>query len=107
MVIGHRRQSNRVGDDLPDLTLNNEVIKRVNKTKYFEINIDESLNCQNKLKGGLRYLRKLKKSSHKENLTKYTKLSLKAIFAMVTSFEVLFLAPNHPNCNEYRQGQRS
>ena len=31
MVIGHRRQLNKVGNDLPDLVLNNEVIKRVDK----------------------------------------------------------------------------
>ena len=67
MVIGHRRQLNRVDDDLPDLVLNNEVIKRVDKTKYLGINIDESLNwkeqyktIKNKLKGGLSSLRKLK-----------------------------------------------
>ena len=44
MVIGHRRQLKKVGNDLPDLVLDNEVIKRVDKTKYLEINIDESLN---------------------------------------------------------------
>ena len=67
MVIGHRRLLNRVDDDLPDLVLNNEVIKRVDKTKYLGINIDESLNwkeqyktIKNKLKGGLSSLRKLK-----------------------------------------------
>ena len=31
MVIGHRRQLNKKGNDLPDLVLNNEVIKRVDK----------------------------------------------------------------------------
>ena len=29
MVIGHKRKLNRVGDDLSDLVLNNEAIKRV------------------------------------------------------------------------------
>ena len=58
MVIGHRRQLNKIGNDLPDLVLDNEVIKRVDKTKYLGINIDESLNwkeqckaIRNKLKG--------------------------------------------------------
>ena len=67
MVIGHRRQLNKIGNDLPDLVLNNEVIKRLDKTRYLGINIDESLNwkeqykaIQNKLKGGLSSLRKLK-----------------------------------------------
>ena len=32
MVIGHRRQLNKIGYDLPDLVLDNEVIKRVDKT---------------------------------------------------------------------------
>ena len=44
MVIGHRGQLNRVGYGLSDLALDNEVIKRVDKTKYLEINIDENLN---------------------------------------------------------------
>ena len=67
MVIGHRRQLNKIGNDLPDLVLNSEVIKRVDKTKHLGINIDESLNwkeqykaIKNKLKGGLSSLRKLK-----------------------------------------------
>ena len=46
MVIG---QLNRAGDDLPDLVLNNEVIKRVDKEKYLGINIDESLNWKEQL----------------------------------------------------------
>ena len=67
VVIGHRRQLYRVGNDLPDLVLNNEVIKRAGKTKYLGINIDESLSwkeqyktIKNKLKGDLSSLRKLK-----------------------------------------------
>ena len=44
MIIGHKRELNRVDDDLPDLLLSNEVIKRVDNTKYLGINIDESLN---------------------------------------------------------------
>ena len=49
---------NRVDDDLPDLILNNEVIKKVEKTKYMGISTDDSLNwkeqyktIKNKLKG--------------------------------------------------------
>ena len=67
MVIGHRRQLNKVNTDLSDLILNNEVIKRVDKTKYLGINIDESLNwkeqyktIKNKLTRDLSSLRKLK-----------------------------------------------
>ena len=68
MVIGHRRQLNKIGNDLPDLFLNNEVIKRVDKTKYLGINIDEeSLHwkeqykgIKNMLKWGLSSLRKLR-----------------------------------------------
>ena len=67
MVIGHRRQLNKINTDLSDLVLNNEVIKRVDRTKYLGINIDESLNwkeqyktIKNKLKGGLSSRRKLK-----------------------------------------------
>ena len=67
MVIGHRRQLNQIGHDLPDLVLNHEIIKRVDKAKYLGINIDESLSwkeqykaIKNKLKGGLSTLKKLK-----------------------------------------------
>ena len=67
MVIGHRRQLYRVGNDLPDLVLNNEVIKRAGKAKYLGINIDEIFRwkeqyktIKNKLKGDLSSLRKLK-----------------------------------------------
>ena len=67
MVVGHRRKLNRVDDELPNLVLNNEVIKRMEKIKYLLININESINCEeqhktvkNKLKGGISSLRKLK-----------------------------------------------
>ena len=67
MVVGHRGKLNRVGNEVQNLVLNNEVIKRIEKIKYLEINIDESLNWEeqyktvkNKLKGGISSLRKLK-----------------------------------------------
>ena len=44
MAIGHRRKLNRVDDNLQDLVLNNQVIKRVEKAKYLVISIDKSLN---------------------------------------------------------------
>ena len=44
MVVGHRRKLNKVGDGSPNLFLNNEVIKRVEKIKYLGTSIDESLN---------------------------------------------------------------
>ena len=67
MVIGHRRKLNRVGDNLPHLFLNDQVIKRAEKAKYLGISVDESLNwkepyktVKNTLKGGINTLRKLK-----------------------------------------------
>ena len=36
MAVRHKRKPNRAGVTLPDLVLNNEVIKRVEKTKYLE-----------------------------------------------------------------------
>ena len=67
MVAGYRRKLNRVGNELSNLVLNNEVIKRVEKIKYLEINFDESHNWEeqyktvkNKLKGGISSSRKLK-----------------------------------------------
>ena len=44
MAIGHRRKLNRVGDNLQNLVLINQVIKRVEKAKYLVISIDKSLN---------------------------------------------------------------
>ena len=108
MVVGHRRKLNRVGNELSNLVLNNEVIKRVEKIKYLGINIDESLNwgeqyktVKNKLKGGISSLRKLK-DILKESLNKCTKPSLKAIFAMVVLFGMLFPTPNYPNYRNYK-----
>ena len=67
MDVGYRRKLNKVGDELPNLVLNNEVIKMVEKIKYLGINIDESLNWEeqyktvkNRLKGGIGPLRKAK-----------------------------------------------
>ena len=46
VVVGHRRKLNRVGNELPNHVLNNEVIRRVEKIKYLEMNSDESLNWE-------------------------------------------------------------
>ena len=96
MIMGHKWQLNGVDDNLPNIVLNNEVIKRVDKTKYLGINIYESLNwkeqyktIKNKRKWGLSSLRKLKYILPQRNLTKSTKLFLKAIFAMVTLLGVI------------------
>ena len=66
-VIGHRRQLNKIGNDLLDLVVNNEVIKWVDKTNYPAINIDERLNwkgqykdIKDKLKRGLNPFRNRK-----------------------------------------------
>ena len=78
VVIGHRRQLNKIGNDLPNLVLNNAVIKRVDKTKYLGINIDESLNwkiIKKKLKGDLSSLRKLKNILQQRKLDKLIKSS--------------------------------
>ena len=40
MVVGHRRKLNRVDNELSNLVLNNEAIKRLEKIKYLGINID-------------------------------------------------------------------
>ena len=67
MVKGHRRKFNKVGNDLAYLIPNDEVIKRLEKTKYMRINMVESLNwkvqykaVQSKFKRGISSLRKLK-----------------------------------------------
>ena len=66
MVVGYRRKLNRVGDELTNLVLNNEVIKRLEQIQYLLITINERLNCgeqyktvKSKLKGGISSLRKL------------------------------------------------
>ena len=43
---GHRRKLNREGDELLNLVLNNEVIKRVEKIRCLGINIDESFKWE-------------------------------------------------------------
>ena len=50
MVLGHRRKLSRVGNELSNLVLNDEVIKRVEKIKYLGTNIDESLNWEEQYK---------------------------------------------------------
>ena len=67
MVAGHRRKLSMVGDELPSIVLNNEVIKRVEKIKCLRINVYEILNWEelyitvkNTHKGGMSPLRKLK-----------------------------------------------
>ena len=50
MVVGQRRKLNRVGNEVPNLVLNNEVIERVEKIKYLGTNIDESLNWEEQYK---------------------------------------------------------
>ena len=99
--------------NLPDLVLSHEIIKRVEKTKYLGINIDESLSwkeqykaIKNKLKGDLSSIRKLK------NILPQRKIEqvYKALFESHLRYGnigVLFPIPNYPNCNDYRQGQRS
>ena len=109
MVVGYRRKFNRVGNELSNLFLNNEVINRVEKIKYLVMNIDESLTWEeqykivkNKLKGGISSLRKLKDILPQEKLENCTKPSLKAIFAMVILFGMLFPTQNYPNCRDYK-----
>ena len=107
MVVSHRRKLNGVGDELPNFVFNNEVIKRVEKIKLLGINIDESLNreeqyktVKNKLKGGINSLNKLQNILSQQKLEQEP--SLKAIFAMVILFGMLFLTPNYPNCRDYK-----
>ena len=60
IVVGHRRKLNWVGDELPNLVLNNEVIKKVEKIKYLVSNIAESLNWEEQY-------RTVKKKPQREN----------------------------------------
>ena len=50
IVIGHRRKLNRVGDDIPDLVLNNEAIKNVEKTKYLGLASMKALTGKSNIK---------------------------------------------------------
>ena len=59
--------ADRIDNDIPDRTLNNENTKRVNKIKYLGIIVDDNLDwkgqykcIKDKLKGGLTTLAKLK-----------------------------------------------
>ena len=44
------RQPSRTGNDIPNLTFDNKVMKRVNKAKYLGIIIDDNLNCKGQYK---------------------------------------------------------
>ena len=92
-------------------TFVNDVRERMRSSEINDLleNIDESLNWEeqyktvkNKLIGGISSLRKLKGILPKESLNKCTKPSLKAIFAMVILFGMLFPTPNCPNCRDYK-----
>ena len=69
MVIGHQRRINEI-DDLPPLELDDSKIKRVEKTKFLGVTIDEGLKWKDKYKslkgklaGCLSSLKKLKRRS--------------------------------------------
>ncbi len=81
MFISHQRQLGRIGNEIPDLTLNDENIQRVAKTRYLGIQIDESLSwkehytaTKKKLIGGLASLRRL------PNILPQSKLENKSTF---------------------------
>ena len=108
MVVGYRRKLNRVGDELTNLVLNNEVVKRLEQIKYLLITINERLNCgeqyktvKSKLKGGISSLRKLKDILPQRELEQVYKALLKAIFGMVILFEMHLPKLNYPNCRDY------
>ena len=65
----------KVGENLPDLVFNNQVIKRIESTKYLRIGIHESLSLKeqykavkSKLKNGISSLRMLKTLLLNENM---------------------------------------
>ena len=109
IVVGHRRKLNWVGDELPNLVLNNGVIKKVEKIKYLVINIVESLNWEEqyrtvkkKPQRRIKFLRNLKDILPQRKLGKVYKALLKAIFAMVILFRMLSPEQNYPNCRDYK-----
>ena len=84
------QEFNRVGSDLLDLVLENQVSKRVDETNYLEIIIDESRNLKVQC-------RAIKKTSRKGSQLKgirpqksLIKLSLRAIIVSVKLFGILF-----------------
>ena len=106
-----REDENLIGEAMKYqiFVINNEVIKGLEKIKSLGINIDESLNWEeqyrkvkNKLKGGISSLSNLKDILPQRSLNKCTKPSLKAIFALVILFGMLFPTPNYPNCRDYK-----
>ena len=59
-----------------------------------------NIKLKNKLKGGISSLRKFKDILPQRMLEQ--KPSLKAIFAMVILFGMLFSTSNYPNCRDYK-----
>ena len=49
-IIGHRRQWNRIGYELKDLFLNNEVIKRVEKKRYLGLTLTKAVTGKSNTK---------------------------------------------------------
>ena len=50
VAVRQRRKLNKEGDELPNLVLNNEVTKGVEKIKYLGMNIEKSLTWEEQYK---------------------------------------------------------
>ena len=66
MFLGNDKQLSKISE-IGNIKIDKDEIKRVNQTKYFDLNIEESLSwnlqyqiVKGKLKGGLNSVRKLK-----------------------------------------------
>ena len=90
MILDHpRRRENR--ELLPQVFINREKIKQVDKTKYLGVIVDDTLSWEEqyesvkkKVAGGLAAMKKLKGIPHNQCFFKCTKRLLRVIFAMLT-----------------------
>ena len=90
MIIDHPRRR-KIGESLPQLFINGEKIKRVDKTKYLGVIVDDILGWEEqyelfkkKVAGGLAAMKNLRTSSHDQCYFKCTKRLLRVIFVMLT-----------------------
>ena len=108
MVVGYRRKVNRVGDEVTNLVLNNEVIKRLEKIKYLLITINGRLNCgeqyktvKNKVKRGISSLRKLHDILPLRKLEQVYKALFESHHRYGDIIEMPLPKLNYPNCRDY------
>ena len=111
MFLRNSKQLGKISE-IGDLKVGEGEIKRVRKTKYLGLTIDETLSwnqqyriVKGKLKGGSDSIRKLRQLLPQSQLFKYTGHLWKVTSDMVIFYGVTYLQLNSITCKSYRIGQ--